>query len=285
MSTIEKNDALRSEAERLGLELRRKNEPDASTLWQRFTYNAETGVITGPMGKPLKASENRGVWRVGLWANKKSVPVMVGRLAFAIQHERWPVGIIYRDGDTSNHCAANLVEVASRALKTARAIASGAVSAERSLVALPLPDGFPDWETFEAAQDPANLAGAYYRGRFIPDEINKIDEVLLYGTLTDRQRVALEKQVILFRYRWVEAIKAASAFRVLGGLPGHAFGNWMPEKPKETTGVRVGPKGPTRAQKKAAGVSLTQTGLGVLSNALKNAGWHRRSRAGKKRGR
>jgi len=285
MSLIEKNDALVSEAERLGLELRRKNEPDASTLFGRYSYNAETGVITGPTGKPLKSSENRGVWRVGLWSkeNKNSVPVMVGRLAFAIQHGRWPVGLSYRDRDTTNHCAANLKETYSKALQTARAIAADPVSFQRSLVRSALPDGFPDWETFEALQDPSNLVGAYYRGRFIPDEINKIDDVLRHGTLTDRQRIVLENKLILFRYSWVKAINAANAVRVFAGWP--CAGNWLPEKPKETTGARVGPKGPTRAQNKAAGVSRSRTGTSLLSLCLKKPGGARRSVAGKKRGR
>ena len=92
--------------------MRRPHEPSANSLARRYRYDPETGAIIGPRCV-LKPRYNRGYYRVGVWHNGATVSVEVGRLAFAIQHGRWPVGIRHESGKTTDCRAVNLSETVS----------------------------------------------------------------------------------------------------------------------------------------------------------------------------
>lgn len=118
---IEKSDNTYRKLKELGLSEQRPREPDAKWLEGRYHYNPFTGEIRGPSGKVLKPVVNGryGTVRVGVFYKKKTVAVTVGRLAFALQHGRWPVGIGYRNSDLADNAAENLYEVSSRKLNEA----------------------------------------------------------------------------------------------------------------------------------------------------------------------
>lgn len=135
---IERDDYLYGQAEGAGLAVRHGAEPDADALQGRYRYDGQSGQVFGPSGKPLKPVRSARGWRVGLYLAKgRVVSVDVGRVAFAIQHGRWPVAVRYVNLDRSDFRAANIIECRSAAYR--RVENSGLLPAEtvrdrRSLV-------------------------------------------------------------------------------------------------------------------------------------------------------
>jgi len=239
MTMIEKKDALLAELEQLGLESKKRHEPEAGALAGRYSYDPETGDIVGPSGKSLKPHPNRGVFRVGLWHDGRSVRVITGRLAFALQHGRWPVGVHYLNGDTSDNSAANVVECRSLALKAAKPKPIAAPAAV--LVPVVLVD--------QRAVDPRNYRGANWGGKNVFDEMRMIRRVLNSSKLLPWQRRKLE--AVLVRLDRI----ADRLCRVAASAAGSSVAGAAPSSPsvsKHRAGVR--PKGPSLAQKKAGGL-------------------------------
>lgn len=176
-----------AECEQLGVTLKRRNEPEASTLVGRFRYCEETGEIIGPRGKALKPVANRDAFRVAVWHENRAVSVMVGRLAFALQHGRWPVGVVYLNGDTSDNRAENLTECGSRRLNAARKAARRVEPTQsRSGVHV-------------SPLDVRSRRGAWSGGLCLPDEIERIERALDSGALGRLDRRRLEQHQARFK--------------------------------------------------------------------------------------
>ena len=244
METIKADSDLASEAVKLGLSDRRQQEPEAAMLVGRYRYDSQSGHIVGPRGKPLKAFFNKGVWRVGVWHNGRSVSIMVGRLAFALQHGRWPVGIKYLNGDTKDQRAANLEEAVSRALKEARRLA-----VERGRLALPaVSDQVAEYD--ERRGKPENYRLAKYRGRDVLAEIQKLRRILKSSyPLTRNERVKLEFALARHSSAWYRCCELAAAY------DGAQMACRAPRAPRSAQFL-VKPKGPTVRQVRAAGLKV-----------------------------
>ena len=192
---IAKRPDLVAECEQLGVTLKRRSKPEAASLAGRFRYCGETGVIFGPRGKALKPVANRGAYRVGVWHDGTSVRVGVGRLAFALQHGRWPVGVMYLNGDTSDSRAENLIECGSQRLKSAKLAASY---------------GEPEVARGLAHVSPIDLRarrGAWSRGLCLPDELKRIERLLASGVLKRHDRLRLEQ----YQARFLAALEPCFA--------------------------------------------------------------------------
>lgn len=231
------SDDLRIEAESFGLRLGREYEPDAQTLAGRYHYEPDTGHIIGPRGKVLTPQPNNGVWRNNVWHDGRAVSVMIGRLAFAIQYGRWPVGIAYRNGDTSDHRAANLTECVSVALKRARK--------SQDVYDLVIWEGLPT----PTGLDVSDYAGAWSGGRYICDEMADVWEALEYDRLTDRERSVLQAASRRLENRYNRIVNRIR--RVENNLRGFSTGH---DKPTTEGRLRrrVRVKGPSKAIRRFA---------------------------------
>jgi len=275
MSVIAKNDALLAELEQLGLEAKKASEPEAGSLAVRYRYDPETGQIFGPKGKALKAALNRGTWRVGVWHEGTSVRVMVGRLAFALQYGRWPVGVRYVNGDTSDHRAENLRECESLAMKAARRDGG---SASTDLVALPS-SSFGEGPDFS---DPRSYRAAVWRGRDLRDELDMIERVLGSSVgLHPVQRLKLESVHARMLRQWSRAVAAAAYVSAKLAYSGSGPAPVERQVPDVPLAVTRGPAGPSAAQKKAAGVRPSRKPKAGPSAAQMKAAGVRPSRKAK----
>jgi hypothetical protein len=70
----------------------RKHElPSIEWLRQRFSYDPETGIITGPRSQPIGHIGDNGYFTVSTTAHSgKRMTIRRGRLGFALKEGRWP---------------------------------------------------------------------------------------------------------------------------------------------------------------------------------------------------
>ena len=78
----------------------------------RFTYDPETGQITGPSGHVLAGGRHKkGYLGHMVWYNGKFIYISAHRLAWALAYGRWPKVIDHVNGDRTDHRLCNLREV------------------------------------------------------------------------------------------------------------------------------------------------------------------------------
>lgn len=193
MTTIKTDSALHLEALELGWSGSRKGDPPLNEVTGRYLYNPETGAITGPSGKVLKEqhSKRRDSWRVGVFAVDRVHMVNVGRLGFALQHGRWPVGLRYRNGDCADNSAFNLVEAPSPEMVKARR--KGSFQNKKGWLHIAYVDPVKDWKDILEKAYPYGRRGAIYRGKPVDQILEALGRALKSKRLTVRERQKLER--------------------------------------------------------------------------------------------
>jgi len=181
MPELEKNDQLYEAALALGWAGSASGDPDIEKIVGRYSFDAEEGIITGPSGKQLKAVYSPWAfsWRVGVYVDESSKRVNVGRLAFALTHGRWPVGIHFKNKKLNDVRASNLCEVKSAEFKKAEKY--GVWPGQGVIV-------WTDRLDRTDAFNPRHRRGAVRLGRNVFDEKRRIENALKSEALTERER-------------------------------------------------------------------------------------------------
>ena len=91
-------------------QLRKHSLPPIEWLRERYSYDPETGAITGPRGKTVKSKVGNGYLRIAIAYNGRLVKLQQHRLAFALMQNRWPHLVDHINADRGDNRWCNLRE-------------------------------------------------------------------------------------------------------------------------------------------------------------------------------
>jgi len=115
MKVIEQNVDALERGRALGFKDQRASEPPPEWVRERFRYRPARGQLVGPRGDVLKL---RPAWRgggprIGYWSEGTSKTLDAARVAFVVQHGRWPCWLECVSGDAEDLRAVNWREAVS----------------------------------------------------------------------------------------------------------------------------------------------------------------------------